>query len=372
MEEIKIWSVDGSQVEELPTSGMGSEKSLEETLVSNPELLMPGLKLVGRQTPVEGGWLDLLGLDEEGKLVVFELKKNAPPRVAVAQVIDYASYIESLEGDVLRKLIETNSGQNGIQKIEDFEKWYADNPEWDSSESPKPVRMALVGLGVDDTTERMVKFLSKVGKVDISLFTFQAFKHADKTLLARQPQVETSVRPVDVGKSSRSAIRQEIERNLFDQARRGGVEVQFNEAVEMFKDRWERPRQRPIRVGLNFRLRVQYAPGKRGWRWCGRVDPGDGRISVVFHSRAIELCKNDFREAINEIPFDTYPRGRKSNPIEISGTEIEFQLTPVDWELHKKRVSALASAVYDGLQLRSQGATLADVDDPYGDEEEEE
>ena len=38
MEEIKIWAIDGSQVEDLkPVSGMQSEKLLEDTLVNSPE-----------------------------------------------------------------------------------------------------------------------------------------------------------------------------------------------------------------------------------------------------------------------------------------------------------------------------------------------
>ena len=60
-------------------------------------MLMPGLKLVGRQTPTEGGPLDLLGVDEDGRLVVFELKREMLSREAVAQVIDYASYLDSHE-----------------------------------------------------------------------------------------------------------------------------------------------------------------------------------------------------------------------------------------------------------------------------------
>ena len=37
-------------------------------------MLMPGLQLVGRQLTTANGSLDLLGIDSEGRLVVFELK----------------------------------------------------------------------------------------------------------------------------------------------------------------------------------------------------------------------------------------------------------------------------------------------------------
>ena len=74
MEDIQIWSIDGNQATELNQANqMESENLLEDILVSNPGLLMEDLILVGRQTPTEGGPLDLLGVDGDGRLVVFEL-----------------------------------------------------------------------------------------------------------------------------------------------------------------------------------------------------------------------------------------------------------------------------------------------------------
>ena len=45
-------------------------------LVATPEMLIRGVTLVGRQGPVETGFVDLLGIDKEGRLVVFELKRE--------------------------------------------------------------------------------------------------------------------------------------------------------------------------------------------------------------------------------------------------------------------------------------------------------
>ena len=88
MEEVQIWSLDGADAKQLPMTGqLESESGLEDILVKNPGLLMEDLTLVGRQTPTEGGPLDLLGVDEYGRLVVFELKRGTLSRDAVAQVI---------------------------------------------------------------------------------------------------------------------------------------------------------------------------------------------------------------------------------------------------------------------------------------------
>ena len=141
VEEIKIWSVDSagaSPVEQ--ADAVSSELLLEKTLVAHPELLLPGLKLVGRQTPTEGGPLDLLGVDDDGRLVVFELKRGTLSRDAVAQVIDYASYLDSLDDDALASFIARNSGRHGIDQIDDFQDWYAQNTEADGLEALRPIR----------------------------------------------------------------------------------------------------------------------------------------------------------------------------------------------------------------------------------------
>ena len=56
MDDIKLWAVDGSNgaVPVAAADRMESERLLEETLVDNPDLLMPGLTIVGRQAPTDG------------------------------------------------------------------------------------------------------------------------------------------------------------------------------------------------------------------------------------------------------------------------------------------------------------------------------
>ena len=122
MEDIQIWSISGNEATELnQASQMESENLLEDDLVRNPSLLMEDLILVGRQTPTDGGPLDLLGVDGDGRLVVFELKRGTLARDAVAQVIDYASYLSEMELDDLSDHISERSGENGIERIEDFQ-----------------------------------------------------------------------------------------------------------------------------------------------------------------------------------------------------------------------------------------------------------
>ena len=202
MEEVKIWAIqDKSKVLELPKTNVETEQLLEDTLVQNPDLLIKGLKLVGRQTPTEGGPLDLLGVDEDGRLVIFELKRGTLTRDAVAQIIDYTSDLDAMGLEGLGQHIANGSGKHGIEKIENFQEWY-DAGDFGDLEGLLPPRMFLVGLGIDTRAERMVNYLASKSNLDISLLTFQGFHHEGKTLLAKQVKVDGRELPLSKRPSS--------------------------------------------------------------------------------------------------------------------------------------------------------------------------
>lgn len=189
-EELRIWRVSGAtEVESLsPFSELPSEWEFEDLLVGNPEMLEPGLRLVGRQTRTQTGWLDLLGVDTDGCLVVYELKRGTLAREAVTQVLDYASDLDAMSANDLVEHISERSGSNGVERIDDFAQWYSDNFGRTDLAHLTPPRMVLVGLGVDPAAERMARFIS-AGSVDLSVVTFHGFRRDKERLLARQVEV---------------------------------------------------------------------------------------------------------------------------------------------------------------------------------------
>ena len=95
---LKLWAVRSTACVEpvSPLKQMETELELENILVANPELLEPNLRLVGRQTPASDGWLDLLAVDADGRLVIYELKRGRLGRDAVTQALDYASALDDM------------------------------------------------------------------------------------------------------------------------------------------------------------------------------------------------------------------------------------------------------------------------------------
>ena len=270
MDEVKIWALDSdSNVTPLASKNQtDTESLLEETLVRNPDLLIPGLRLVGRQTPTDGGPLDLLGVDEDGRLVVFELKRGTLSRDAVAQIIDYASDLDAKTDVALAEHIAANSGVGGIERIEDFEEWYGENTEGQSLDSLRPLRLFLIGLGADDRTERMVKFLAVNTGMDISLLTFHGFAYDGKTFLARQVEVEAEADPGPRPPSTEER-RELLKRKIED----SGMSETFSDVEGMFEANWPRSSTYPRVWGLSITLqRHAYA----------RIDFRKGSVITVF------------------------------------------------------------------------------------------
>ena len=357
-DEIKIWALDGSseanKVTELePTNRTETEQMLEDTLVANPEMLMPGLKLVGRQTSTTGGPLDLLGVDSSGQLVVFELKRGTLTRDAITQIIDYASSLELLSDDDLAAQIAEQSGKNGIDPIDDFEEWYSQRFAEQQLDSLKPIQMMLVGLGADKNATRMVDFLTKRG-VDISLLTFHGYSHAGKTLLAKQVQVE----PTLIGRipGDRRERLAERERDLIERAEALEIRDFFEEVVESF-----RPLARkvhPRKYGYTFYQQSLKLEDR--WRWFNGsyavLFTEDQQIRITFYPVSIHLCEAEFSRAEESIPFVSEPP--PNAPLTQAVTEQRYCLLDrQEWEEHKGTLLSLASAVYEAWNeaLRNNG-----------------
>jgi len=235
MKEIKLWQVSQDGENEPPVKPLKNvnqtetEKQLEEIIVKYPDLLFDGLKLVGRQTDTTGGPLDLLGVDSDGRLVVFELKRGTLTREAIAQIIDYASFLDEMEPIELSQHISDHSGNFGIEKIEDFSAWYNEQYQKSIYEIQKP-KMILVGLGADDRTRRMVSFLSN-NDIDISLITFYGFKQNGKTYLAKQ--IEVLAKPSKDLSSLNKKDRLEL---LRERVRRIGIDSFYEKIAAFFRD----------------------------------------------------------------------------------------------------------------------------------------
>ena len=348
-DEIKIWAMDGSGgATPLPLSQQTeSEQLLEDTLVSHPEMLMEGLSLVGRQTRTDDGWLDLLGVDEDGRLVVFELKRGSLSRDAVAQVIDYASFLDAKSETDLMNYVSAKARLPGADRIEGFESWYGDNFGGNESASLKPVRMVLVGLGADESTTRMARFLANQG-VEISLLTFNGYSYNGSTLLAKQVQVEAVAEPLarrQRGPRPGRAERRELLNRRIDQHTELYPEARelWDAVLQMFREDFPRANEVANRGASDWakhRLDLRLA-GSRAAVAAIQLGPIANHPELVmpmFYSDTVNTCLTEFIQIRQELSdYWTYPPNRRN--VEDRDVQVGFPIKSLaEWDERKDRL----------------------------------
>ena len=304
-DRIRIWTVDENEGREsaLPLEELTStetEQRLEELLVTSPDLLAPGLSLIGRQVMTAGGPLDLLGINGAGRLVLFELKRGTLTRDAVAQILDYASDLRGRDPDEFAGLVEENSGKNGIVRIDDFSDWYRGEFPDVSDPPPTDLGLVLLGLGVDEAALRMVNYLVESG-LDIQLVTFQAFRSGSQILLTRK--AETVAPKSRSGDGSRSTKR-ENRRILEQLAESQGVGSLLVEVADFLENlipgyRW------PGKTAFTFSLQERTAEGRPSYRAYAAVyvDRKErGRVLFSLNDRAIHAAPLAVERVVSEVP----------------------------------------------------------------------
>lgn len=346
--EIRVWSVDMSNYDakELESiQSLESEHVLEELFVNNPQMLMPGLTLVARQARagkarVEDGELDLLGIDEYGGLVVFELKKKSLARQAVAQTIDYCSYLESLtERELLDYISKYSSQLKTASSIDDFEAWYIERG-WELENDLKPIKMVLVAFDADDAAFRMVDFLSERG-VAISIQTFQGFHHHKQTLLASQ--LDRAIEE-QVGRKSRKLSRVELYRALAHQASELGISEFWEDVKESLSISSSRY---PTLSGVTFsQPKIKFFENKWNSGSSHSIIMENERIKIIFFPAAVHLCEREFNKKKEEIlfRFEKPTNAEKTNKI---SDQWYCLLNQDEWILHKESLMNLTNHVND-------------------------
>lgn len=190
-EEIKIWQISQEDgLREISRSKLNFEARLEKWLDENISVLSNDLLIIGRQIKTIGGYLDLLCIDRKGDLVIVELKRDKTPREVTAQILDYASWIKDLGSVEIAEMANSYLVAKNTTFEEAFNKKFG-------QEIPDAINvshsMLIVASEFDESTERIIKYLSDSYGVNINVARFQYFKTLEGgELLARFFLIEQS------------------------------------------------------------------------------------------------------------------------------------------------------------------------------------
>ena len=177
---MKLWRIDSDKPFMLSKSQLDTESRLEKWLGEDNTLLGINLLLIGNQVNTTfGGRIDFLAIDEDGDLVIIELKRNRTPREVVAQVLDYASWVKDLS---LPKIEEICKNYRGKSLGEEYGSFF-NNPLPETVNNHH--RMIIVASEIDEASERIVQYLSTEYNVDLNVIFFNFFKDGARELLGR-------------------------------------------------------------------------------------------------------------------------------------------------------------------------------------------
>lgn len=178
--ELGIWQL-GDRMQPVSFEALDAEKKLEDAICSDLSLLEPQLLLIGRQVATNfGKFIDVLAMDGDGNLVVVELKRDKTPRDAVAQLLDYASWVQDLSYDEIVEIFATR--HSGKEFDEAFADVFGGSPPQTLNESH---RLVLVASELDPASERIIGYLAGNFGVPINTVFFRCFKASGAEFLAR-------------------------------------------------------------------------------------------------------------------------------------------------------------------------------------------
>jgi len=185
--ELGVWRID-RELQRLNVTSLEQEKRLEDFLAQDISIASPYWMVIGRQVATDyGKFIDLLAIDKDGNLVVIELKKNITYRDIVGQLLDYGSWVKNLDADDISQIFQDYQVKYHPQRKElsldtAFCEYF--NLDQMPEELNENHQLVIVASSLDESTERVVNYLSEEHSVPINAIFFRIFRDGDREYLS--------------------------------------------------------------------------------------------------------------------------------------------------------------------------------------------
>ena len=137
------------------------EKELQDFIEKHPEIIGEDILILGRETKTaRDKRIDLLGLNENGDVIIIETKKDKTPRDVESQILDYYRWVKDLK---LEKLSEiTKDYKNcGIRLYEKYESKYNKKlPDYVNQQQ----KLFIIAREIDDDTKEIAEDMVEWGR----------------------------------------------------------------------------------------------------------------------------------------------------------------------------------------------------------------
>jgi RecB family endonuclease NucS len=90
---------------------------MQKAILIDPTLVEDGFKPISYEKKVEPGFVDVYGVDKNGKLLVVELKRVTAGKNAALQLAKYIEYVKTVSNRELRGMLVAPRLAKGVQTI---------------------------------------------------------------------------------------------------------------------------------------------------------------------------------------------------------------------------------------------------------------
>jgi hypothetical protein len=177
---VKIFRVDKEnnlmQFKEQDFKQENLEEKLESWLENNPHCILENEKIliIGRQVVTNlNSIMDLLAIDKSGDLIVIELKRDRTPRETIAQILEYASFVEDLSYQQLEEIFIEYTGEENVN-LADYHRNYYQLQEDEAVAFNKNQKLLIVAQIITKEIKQTATYLRRKG-LDFYCLEFKYF-----------------------------------------------------------------------------------------------------------------------------------------------------------------------------------------------------
>lgn len=94
-----------------------SEEDMQRAILIQPSLVEEGLKPITYEKKVEPGFIDVYGIDREGRMVVIEIKRRTAGKEAALQLEKYVQSLKKVVNREVRGILAAPGVAKGVQRL---------------------------------------------------------------------------------------------------------------------------------------------------------------------------------------------------------------------------------------------------------------
>lgn len=94
-----------------------SEEDMQRAILLDPSLLEAGFEPISYEKKLEPGFVDVYGVDKDGKLVVVEIKRKSAGRNAALQLARYVDFVKTTANREIRGILVAPRLAKDVQKL---------------------------------------------------------------------------------------------------------------------------------------------------------------------------------------------------------------------------------------------------------------